>query len=89
MTERRTGPVFNGGATARAVAAAICVENQGAVVEDRGGYLRVVALGPCRVTRRAIEAELGRPFALETELEPLMPAFRGKFTLGAEEARWE
>jgi len=89
MAERVTGPVLNGGTVARAVVAAIRAENLDATVEDRGGYLRVLVAGPCRVTRGAIESELGRPFSLERELEPVMPAFRGKFVLLAEEARWE
>jgi hypothetical protein len=89
MSERLTGPVFTGSVAGRALAAALCAENPGVEVEDRGAYLRILALGPCRVTRRAIEAELGGPFALERDLEPLMPAFRGRFVLSAEEARWE
>ena len=89
MTELRVGPVLTAGVCANAVASAISKENPGASVSNRGGYLRVLVHGRCRVTRHAIERELGRPFALPRDLELIMPSFRGKLQLDTEAVVWE
>lgn len=89
MVERNVGPVLVGGPTSRAVVAAIEELNRGATIVDRQGYVRVRVPGRCVVTRAAIEAHLGRPFELRTELEPLLASFAGRLTLTPEEARWE
>jgi hypothetical protein len=88
MTERSVGPVLVGGPTSRAVVAAIEELNRGATIVYRQGYVRVRVPGRCVVTRAAIEAHLGRPFELCTELEPLLASFAGHLTLTPEEARW-
>lgn len=89
MAELRVGPVLTAGVCARAVAAAITKENPGASVSDQGGYLRVLVSERCRVTRLAIERELGRPFALPRDLELIMPSFRGKLRLDTDAVVWE
>jgi hypothetical protein len=89
MAELRVGPVLSAGVCANAVAAAISRENPGASVTDQGGYLRVLVHVRCRVTRLAIERELGRPFALPRDLELIMPSFRGKLHLDADAVVWE
>jgi toluene monooxygenase system protein D len=45
--------------------------------EDRGGYVRIHAHQCCRVTRKSLEAALGRPFRL-AELEPSLSGFAGR-----------
>jgi toluene monooxygenase system protein D len=85
----RVGPVLTAGVSAAAVVAAIREENPGVSVEDRGGYIRVLVPQRCRVTRNAIERELGRPFALPRDLELIMPSFRGKLQLEADAVVWE
>lgn len=82
------GPVLEDSAAARAVVAAIQGLNPGTIVEDQGAYLRVLTPRRCVVTRRAIEASLGRPFRLPADLEPLMPAFKGLLEMTEEEAVW-
>jgi hypothetical protein len=72
-----------------AILAAIVASNTGVRVEDRGAYLRVLAGARCIVTRRAIEAELGRPVQLPGDLELCMPAFRGQLRVDAEQVVWE
>ena len=72
----------------RAVVAAIRGLNAGAIVEDEGAYLRVLVPFRCVVTRRAIEASLGRPFRLPGDLEVLIPAFKGMLAMSEEEAVW-
>lgn len=89
MADPRVGPVLSAGVCASAVAAAISKENPGASVTDQGGYLRVLVSERCRVTRLAIERELGRPFALPRDLELIMPSFRGKLRLEADAVVWE
>jgi len=93
MAERssheRVGPVLTAGVSADAVVAAIREENPGASIDDRGGYIRVLAPSRCRVTLRAIERELGRTFTLPRDLELIMPSFRGKLQLEADAVVWE
>jgi hypothetical protein len=73
----------------RALGAAILAANAGATMEDRGGYLRIKALPPCRVALERIRTELGEAFDLPSDLEALMPSFRGRLVLDAEGIRWE
>jgi len=82
------GPVLEDSEVARAVVAAIRELNAGVIVEDQGAYLRVLVARRCVVTRRAIESNLGRPFKLPSDLEPLMPAFKGLLQMSEEEAVW-
>jgi hypothetical protein len=82
------GPVLEPGEPAEAVIAAIRELNRDVVVHDRGSYLRVLVPRRCEVTRAAIEAILGRPFRLPGDLEPLMPAFKGRFSVTHERAVW-
>ncbi len=82
------GPVLAASETARAVVDAIQQLNRGAVVQDRGSYLRILVPRRCVVTREAIEAILGRPFALPSELERMMPSFRGRLVLTEDAAVW-
>ena len=83
------GPVLEASDPGRAVARAIAALNPGAEVRDRGAYLRVLAIGTCRVTREEIERALGEPFRLPGDLEKVMPSFQGRFQVTAHEARWE
>jgi toluene monooxygenase system protein D len=53
--------------------------------EDRGGYVRIHTPRRCRVTRKSLEAALGRPFRL-AELEPSLSAFAGRMRSEGDEA---
>lgn len=90
MMERtdQVGPVLEASDAARAVVAAIRRLNEKATVEDRGSYYRVLVPERCVVTRQEIEAALGRPFHLPSDLEALMPAFKGTLQLTEDEAVW-
>ena len=83
------GPVLRRGHAADMVIAAIRAENAGVVLLDRGAYLRVLVPHRCLVTRETIEAHLGRPFRLRSELEAIMPAFKGRFRVDDDQALWE
>lgn len=89
MTELDSvGPVLDASADGRAIAAAIRADNPGAVVVDRGSYVRVLVPGRCAIRRDAIERALGKPFALPGDLEQLMPSFKGTLTITDDEVVW-
>jgi toluene monooxygenase system protein D len=88
-TRDQVGPVLTAGVCAEAVIAAIREENPGVSVDHHGGYIRVLAKLRCRVSRQAIERELGRPFLLPRDLELIMPSFRGTLHLDTETVAWE
>jgi len=82
------GPILEAGQFAQAIVVAIRAQNRDVVVTDRGGYLRVGVPDVCVVTRDAIEAAIGQPFHLPTDLERVMPAFAGRLTIDDERAKW-
>jgi toluene monooxygenase system protein D len=82
------GPVLEASKIGRAIAAAILTSNPRATVDDRGAYLRVSVPGRCILTRRDIEAQLGRHFVLPRELELVMPAFRGLVRISEDGVEW-
>jgi hypothetical protein len=82
------GPVLCTGVVADAVIAAIRQHHGETVVLDRGAYRRVLVPGRCVVTRTAIEEHLGRPVHFPGDLEKVMPAFKGRFTVSATCAVW-
>jgi toluene monooxygenase system protein D len=84
----RVGPVLETSEVARAVVAAIRELNADVLVEDRGAYLRVLVPERCVVTRAAIEGVLGHPFRLPADLEPLMPAFKGRLSVTEDTVVW-
>jgi MmoB/DmpM family len=83
------GPVLLPSDLGLAVLSAIRASNLDVQVQDRGAYLRVLALQRCVVTRQGIEAALGRPVHLPADLELCMPSFKGRLNVDAEHAVWE
>lgn len=83
------GPVLLPSDVGLAVLSAIRAANLGVEVQDRGAYLRVLSRDTCVVTRRGIEAALGRPVRLPSDLELCMPSFKGRLSVDAERAVWE
>jgi hypothetical protein len=83
------GPVLQKDGVTAGVVAAIQELNAGAVVVDRGSYVRVLAHRRCSVTREAIERRVGRPFAFPSDLELIMSSFKGNLAISDEEATWE
>jgi len=83
------GPVLLPSDLGLAVLSAIQATNLEIQVQDRGAYLRVLARGRCVVTRQGIEAVLGRPVRLPSDLELCMPSFKGCLRVDAERAIWE
>jgi hypothetical protein len=82
------GPVLEANEVGRAILTALKERHGELEVVDRGSYLRVLAPSPCGITRAAVERILGRPFRLPSDLEAVMPSFRGKLALGEDEAVW-
>jgi toluene monooxygenase system ferredoxin subunit len=85
---RHVGPVLEASESGRAVLAAIRELNERVEVVDRGAYLRVLVPGCCVVTRRAVEQALGRAFHLPTDLEAVMPAFKGFLVMDDDRVEW-
>lgn len=71
-----------------AITRAIQELNPGAVIIDRGSYLRVLVPGYCRLCRESVESWAGRPFILPGDLETAMSSFRGKIRITETEATW-
>lgn len=83
------GPVLLPSELGLAVLSAIRAENLDLQVEDRGAYVRVLGSPRCAVSRRAIEAALGRAVRLPADLELCMPSFRGRLCIDDERVTWE
>jgi hypothetical protein len=83
------GPVLNAGRAADAVVAAIRALNRDVEIVDRGAYVRVLVPWKCVVTRAAIEEHTRAPFVLPSDLEAIMPSFKGHLSMNAREAAWE
>jgi hypothetical protein len=82
------GPVLTKGRRAEAVVAAIRELNENTVVVDRGAYLRVSVPISCTVTRQAIERHTGEPFLFPSDLEMIMPSFKGRLAIDEDVAVW-
>jgi len=82
------GPVLDAGPVSLAIIEAIRDSNPDLEVIDRGSYLRVLAPVECSVSAASIEAHIGGPFALPTDLERVMLSFKGRFSVTESGARW-
>ena len=82
------GPVLEKGRTCEAIVAAIEQLNGCVTVVDRGAYVRVLVPRLCRLTRTAVEALTGEPFELPTDLERVMPSFKGRIEATEDEVSW-
>jgi hypothetical protein len=81
--------VLVAGGIADAIVEALRSENEGVATTSHGSYVRVSAPGRLRLSRGAVEAVLGRPFRLPSDLEPVMPSFAGRLRVDEDEACWE
>lgn len=89
MTAGSVGPVLEAGPVAAAIVEVLRAAHPDLTVEDRGSYLRVAVPGRCRLNRAALEQRLGRPFHLPGDLEAVMPSFKGRLAIGADDVTWE
>src|SRR5262245_11135385 len=91
MDERDSGvgPVLTRGPLTQAVLRAIEANNDGVNVIDRGAYVRVLAPRRCVLRRADVERETGAAFRLPSDLESIMPSFKGRMHLGADQVVWE
>lgn len=72
-----------------AVVRALLETNPGAIVEDRGSYVRVKVAGRCVLNAATVARFLGRPFLLPMDLEKIMPSFKGRLSMVAGEVVWQ
>ncbi|NJM73052.1 MAG: monooxygenase [Scytonema sp. RU_4_4] len=89
MSTKLVGPVVRDNEMAEALIAAIEQDNPDVelYVDDRGGYIRIHTEQYCRVTRKSLEAALGRSFPL-SQIEPALATFAGRIRSGDEEIVW-
>jgi len=90
--QKYVGPVLRGMDQDMIEALLIAIEDDNPdaelLYEDRGGYVRIHTPWRCRVTRKSLEAALGRSFRL-AELEPSLSAFAGRMRyVGDEAVEW-
>jgi len=90
--QKYVGPVLRGMDQDIIEALLIAIEDDNPdaelLYEDRGGYVRIHTPWRCRVTRKSLEAALGRSFRL-AELEPSLSAFAGRMRyVGDEAVEW-
>jgi len=87
--QKFVGPVLRGMDDEIIDALLVAIEqdnpDQELLYEDRGGYVRINTPRRCRVTKKSLEAALGRPFRL-AELEPSLSAFAGRMRFEGDEA---
>jgi toluene monooxygenase system protein D len=88
---KMVGPVIRGmdANLADAVIDAIEVDNPDAevLVDDQGGYIRIMTPNVCRLTRASLEEALGRTFQLH-QLEPQLAGFAGRMKLTDDDVVW-
>ncbi len=85
----RVGPVLRPSPLTAAVLAAIVERHPDAEIVDRGAYLRVLVPRTCVLVRALVERHAGARFALPGDLEQIMPSFKGRFRVDADQASWE
>ena len=89
IRQKFVGPVLRGmdEEIIEALRVAIAQDNPNdeLLYEDRGGYVRIHTPRRCRVTRKSLEAALGRPFRL-AELELSLSGFAGRIRYDGDEA---
>jgi len=89
IRQKFVGPVLRGmdEEIIEALRVAIAQDNPNdeLLYEDRGGYVRIHTPRRCRVTRKSLEAALGRPFRL-AELELSLSGFAGRIRYEGDEA---
>ena len=83
------GPILRTGEIADAALDALAEDNpeKKVFVIDRGDYVRINTLGECRLTRKSMERNLGREFALP-RIEIEMPSFAGRIRTSDHEIVW-
>jgi toluene monooxygenase system protein D len=82
------GPVLQATTFGRAVVAAIQTENDDVTVQDEGAYIRVHTPRVCRLTKAAVEVQLGDAVRFPGDLEVAMPSFAGLVEMTETTATW-
>jgi hypothetical protein len=80
--------VLECGDLADAIIDAIRERHPSMELEDRASYVRVLVPSRCVLDRAAVERRIGRPFRLPLDLEQVMPSFKGRLKIDAEQAVW-
>lgn len=84
------GPVLQSGTAVTEIIISVIQEtNKNVELQDRDAYIRVLVPNRCVLSKALIEERLGTVFRLPSDLEAIMPSFRGKITFHADEVTWE
>ena len=89
LNNNRVGPVVRSGEIADAVIEAAEMDNPGKTihVEDMNAYLRISTDNEMLLTRKSLQACLGRSFQMQ-ELEINLSSFAGRIETGIEQFRF-
>jgi hypothetical protein len=82
------GPVLSSSAVTDGIIEALYQENDTVEVEERGSYYRILVPNLCRLTKATVEEYCGHEFHLPSDLERVMPAFKGRITFTEEAVEW-
>ena len=88
VASKEVGPVLENSPQAQCVIKALHADNKGLTILDRGAYLRVKMAERCVLKRATVEKICGFQFRLPSDLEKLMPSFKGRLTMDEEQAVW-
>ncbi len=82
------GPVLHTGSLAQALIAAVKESNHSVRIIKRGAYIRILVPDRCVLTRESIERQVGHSFNLPSDLEKIMPSFKGTLSVYEDEVSW-
>lgn len=82
------GPVLDASADGLLLARTLLEHNAGAVLDDRGAYVRVLVPRRCVLARSELERSTRRPWRFPCDIERVMPSFKGFFSVTQDEACW-
>jgi hypothetical protein len=82
------GPVLIVGEASEHIIAAIKKLNPTAEIQPLGAYIRVLVPKRCYLTKKEVEASMGRAFNLPESLELVMPSFKGNMTCTHDQVEW-
>lgn len=86
---RGVGPVLSTEYPMEAVVAALRELNPTLEIVDRGAYVRAFAVGRCQLKGDVVARILGRPFAIPSDLEAIMPSFQGAMSIAGDVVTWD
>lgn len=88
MTADDVGPVLDNDPLSEKIIVALKRDNPDLRVIEEAAYFRILSPQRCVLRRARAEEVLGQKFSLPTDLEKIMPSFKGKLSVSDEEMVW-